>query len=197
MLFCECVIFCDRGYEGWWCVIARFLGFMVMQHRKDPRVGREPGPVLWSPFRWKPAFFSCSLTSSGWFYILAQTQIIKWGMCKGVWLHQEWVLGKEPCLRWADWQSKYLLKDKLMTLPGKWLQIHYWNEGQYFALILSKNKWKTANTSVYVCVHYTSPRTRYNVYQTTKVEKVWTHFLEICVLNLVLLLWSVDPWCCC
>ena len=133
--------------------------------------------------------FVCTWTSLGWFYILAQTQIPEWMMCKWAWMHQERVFGKEPCLQWAVWQSKYLLKDKLMTVSCKCRQIHYWNASQYFGLILSKNKSQSSNTCacvvcVCVCVCITLlPKQNERCIKGRK--NLSTHFLEIFKLNLV------------
>lgn len=147
-----------------------------MWQSKDRRTERGPGPTCSGALlNEKPAkhcFFSAA-TSLGWFCILAQMLIIEWMMCKWAWMHQEWVSGKESCLQGAVWQSKYLLKDKLMTVPCKWWQIHYWNESQFFGLILSKDKSQTWNTSVCVCVcvYYTFQQIKLNMYQITKVGK--------------------------
>lgn len=118
--------------------------------------------------------FVCTWTSLGWFYILAQTQIPEWMMCKRAWMHQERVFGKEPCLQWTVWQSKYLLKDKLMTVSCKCWQIHYWNASQYFGLILSKNKSQSSNTCacvVCVCVLHFSPNKMKGVSKVGKISQ--------------------------
>lgn len=126
-----------------------------MWHSKEQRTERGPVPTssgaLSSEKRLQDMLFVCPWTSLGWFYILAQMQIPEWMVCKRAWMHQERVFGKEPCLQWAVWQSKYLLKDKLMTVSCKCRQIHYWNASQYFGLVLSKNKSQSSNTSACVC----------------------------------------------
>ena len=156
-----------------------------------------PHALVPHAFKWKACkvrffFFLYFLYCLEWFYILAQMQIIEWMMCKRAWMHQEWAFGKEPCLQRAVWQSKYLLTDKLMTVPCKCWQIHYWNRSQYFGLILSKNKFQTSNTCVCVCVcvcvsvlHFFPNKIQCVSNNKQRLGNLSTHFFEIFKLKLM------------
>ena len=95
-------------------------------------------------------------------------------------MHQE-CLEKNLVGNGAVWQSKYLLKDKLMTVPCKCLQIHYWNESHFFGLILSETKSQTSDTIACVCVCFRilSKQNNMGAKQQRKVGKSLNHFLEI------------------